>query len=273
MDRPKAMQNSSTSMLVSSGSAAPRSRPSWTAANRSPSTPWTASRSTTPPKTATPPPTRGDARATHDDRCAPSPLRPLPIQVRPRQAETVNSYVRRLARANHLRPSYLRAFLCGPPQYYGAIRPERLAALAGRPVWALEHALTDLAPPPRSQPRTPTRQQRPATDKPELFAAIRRDFTAHGLSIRTLADRYRVHRRTVRQALTTPDPPPRKPLPPRHAPALEPVRDLIDAMLAAKPDLAPWRIWERLLDEHDADISYSTVRGHIVRRRLESVAP
>jgi len=45
------------------------------------------------------------------------------------------------------------------------------------------------------------------------------------------------------------------------------VRDLIDAMLAAKPDLAPWRIWERLLDEHDADISYSTVRGHIVRRR------
>ncbi len=193
--------------------------------------------------------------------------------MRPRQAETVNSYVRRLARANHLRPSYLRAFLCGPPQYYGAIRPERLAALAGRPVWALEHALTDLAPPPRSQPRTPTRQQRPATDKPELFTAIRRDFTAHGLSIRTLADRYRVHRRTVRQALTTPDPPPRKPLPPRHAPALEPVRDLIDAMLAAKPDLAPWRIWERLTDEHDADISYSTVRGHIVRRPLESVAP
>src|SRR6266496_3943615 len=77
----------------------------------------------------------------------PSPLRPLPMRVRPRQAETVDSYARRLARANHLRPSYLRAVLCGPPHYAGAIRPERLAALAGRPVWALQHALADPAPP------------------------------------------------------------------------------------------------------------------------------
>jgi len=197
----------------------------------------------------------------------PSPLRPLPIRVRPRQAETVDSYVRRLARANHLRPSYLRAFLCGPPQHFGAIRPGRLAALAGRPVQALEHALAGLAPPPRPQPRTPTRRYRPATDKPELFAAIRQDVAAHRLSIRTLADRYRVHRRTVRQALTAPDPPPRKRPPARHAPALGPVRHLIDTMLTAEPELTPWRIWERLLDEHDAVVSYSTVRDYIVRSR------
>ncbi|MGI8680541.1 MAG: hypothetical protein ACR2JO_00085, partial [Mycobacteriales bacterium] len=44
----------------------------------------------------------------------------------------------------------------------------------------------------------------------ELFAAIRRDARIEGLSIRALADRYRVHRRTVRQALDSPAPPVRK---------------------------------------------------------------
>lgn len=43
---------------------------------------------------------------------APRPLAPLPIRVRPQRAETTESYARRLARANHLRPSYLRTFLC-----------------------------------------------------------------------------------------------------------------------------------------------------------------
>jgi hypothetical protein len=38
-------------------------------------------------------------------------------------------------------------------------------------------------------------------------------------------------------------------------------------MLAAEPELTPWRIWERLLDEHDADVSYSTVRDYLIHRR------
>jgi len=42
----------------------------------------------------------------------------------------------------------------------------------------------------------------------ELFAAIRRDATVEGMSIRALEDRYRVHRRTVRQALASATPPP-----------------------------------------------------------------
>ena len=74
----------------------------------------------------------------------PRPLAPLPIRVRPQRAETTESYARRLARANHLRPSYLRAFLCDPPRRTGAIRPWRLAAFSGRSVRALEHALADL---------------------------------------------------------------------------------------------------------------------------------
>ena len=86
---------------------------------------------------------------------APRPLAPPPIRLRPQRAETTESYARRLARASHLRPSYLRAFLCDPPRRTGAIRPWRLAAISGRSVRALEHALADLTQgsPPGRQPR------------------------------------------------------------------------------------------------------------------------
>ena len=63
-----------------------------------------------------------------------------------------------------------------------------------------------------------------------LFAAIRRDARVDGLSIRALADKYGVHRRTVRQALGSPQPPPRKRVV-RATPVLDTVRDLVDAML------------------------------------------
>jgi hypothetical protein len=91
---------------------------------------------------------------------APRPLAPLPIRVRPQRAETTESYVRRLARANHLRPSYLRAFLCDPPRRTGAIRPWRLAVLSGRPLRALEHALAGSPPRPGPPPRPSARQPR-----------------------------------------------------------------------------------------------------------------
>jgi transposase len=40
-----------------------------------------------------------------------------------------------------------------------------------------------------------------------LFEQIRRDSRVEGLSVRALAKRHRVHRRTVRQALTSATPP------------------------------------------------------------------
>jgi TniQ len=118
------------------------------------------------------------------------PPRPLPVRVRPIVGESAESYIRRLARANHLKPSYLRRHLATPQGSYGPIQPDQLAALAGHALPALLHALPDLAGRPRGQ-RRHTRQQtedekrRNQTRKRARFAAIRRDAAA-GLSRRAI---------------------------------------------------------------------------------------
>jgi transposase len=107
----------------------------------------------------------------------------------------------------------------------------------------------------------------------ELFEAIRRDQRREELSIRQLADRHRVHRRTVRQALESAVPPSRKQRV-FAAPVLDPVKPLIDAMLREDLD-APRkqrhtarRVLARLVDEHGvSEISYSTVRDYVAKRR------
>jgi transposase len=63
-----------------------------------------------------------------------------------------------------------------------------------------------------------------------LFERIRRAQRDEGLSGRELSARFKVSRRTVRQAIDSPLPPKRKSPPPR-ASVLEPVKCFIDAML------------------------------------------
>ncbi|MFI7523375.1 IS21 family transposase [Micromonospora globbae] len=111
--------------------------------------------------------------------------------------------------------------------------------------------------------------------KVELFEAIRRDARREDLSIRALAERHGVHRRTVRQALACAVPAPRKPRV-AQAPKLDPVKSVIDEMLVAdltaprKQRHTARRIHARLVDEHDASgLSYSTVRDYVRRRRPE----
>jgi transposase len=112
----------------------------------------------------------------------------------------------------------------------------------------------------------------------ELFEAIRRDYRRDGLSIRALADRHGVHRRTVRQALASALPPERK-TPVRMAPKLEPAKPLIDDMLRTDLD-APTkqrhtarRVLARLVDEHAmTGLTYSCVRDYVAKRRPEVVA-
>jgi transposase len=109
----------------------------------------------------------------------------------------------------------------------------------------------------------------------ELFEAIRRDARREDVSVRELARRYAVHRRTVRQALASATPPARK-TPVRRAPRLDPVKPLIDAMLRGDVD-APRkqrhtarRVHARLVDEYGhADMRYPTVRDYVRRRRPE----
>ncbi len=107
----------------------------------------------------------------------------------------------------------------------------------------------------------------------EVFEQIRRDHEQQGLSVRALAKRYGVHRRAVRQALQDAVPPPRK-TPLRRAPKLEGAKPTIDQWL--REDLhAPrkqrhtaQRVWQRLVDEHHmTELSYSTVRDYVARRR------
>jgi hypothetical protein len=47
--------------------------------------------------------------------------------------------------------------------------------------------------------------------KVELFEQIRKTREREGLSVRGMARRFKTHRRTVREALASPVPPPRKP--------------------------------------------------------------
>ncbi len=108
----------------------------------------------------------------------------------------------------------------------------------------------------------------------ELFERIRHDNREEGLSVRALARRHGVHRRTVRQALASALPPPRA-ISPRPAPKLDPVLPLIrgwltdDLKAPRKQRHTARRVWERLLDEHGAAVAESTVREWVREMRAE----
>ncbi|WP_171072594.1 IS21 family transposase [Streptomyces sp. DASNCL29] len=107
--------------------------------------------------------------------------------------------------------------------------------------------------------------------KVELYAVIRRDHRA-GMTMRELERKYNVAWRTVRKALNSAWPEPRKPLPPRPS-ALDPYKTVIDGILRADLD-APrkqrhtvTRIFHRLVEEHGADVSYPMVRRYVADRK------
>jgi transposase len=114
--------------------------------------------------------------------------------------------------------------------------------------------------------------------KVELYERIRRDHAERGWSIRRLAEEHRVHRRDVRQALLSAQPPPPAPLN-RPRPVLGPLVPIIDAILEQdreaprKQRHTAHRIWERLVSEHGAKIGEPTVRRYVGARKRELYGP
>jgi hypothetical protein len=196
--------------------------------------------------------------------------RPLPVRLRPTAGERAESYIRRLARANHLKPSYLRRYLATPQGSYGPIQPDQLAAVTGRTLPALLHALPDLAPRPhqqRTRRDTEDEKRRNQARKRALFAAIRRDAAA-GLSRRTIERKHNVGRRTIVKALTSATPPAREKIN-RQSAALHGLHHHIDAMIEANPTIPVKEVWEHLVDDHDATVSYGATRAYVTKRKTE----
>ena len=117
----------------------------------------------------------------------------------------------------------------------------------------------------------------PKESKVRLFERIRKTRDREpDVAIRELSRRFGVHRRDVRAALASAVPPPRK-MPVRAAPKLDPLKPIIDGWLEAdksaprKQRHTARRVWQRLVDEHEADIGESTVRRYVglVRARQE----
>ena len=114
-----------------------------------------------------------------------------------------------------------------------------------------------------------------ARSRVELFEEIRRERRIEKLSIRELAERHGVHRRTVRAALVSAVPPPRKVYAPRVRPAMDPWVEVVDSWLVGDRDVprkqrhTARRVWQRLVAEHGACVAEVTVSRYVARRRVE----
>ncbi|MDQ3306133.1 MAG: IS21 family transposase [Actinomycetota bacterium] len=108
----------------------------------------------------------------------------------------------------------------------------------------------------------------------ELYERIRRDNRDEALSVRALADRHHVHRRTVREALASATPPGRK-TPERESTALGPWKEVIrtwlkdDRQAPRKQRHSARRVWQRLVAEYGATMAESTVRSFVAQVNFE----
>ena len=113
----------------------------------------------------------------------------------------------------------------------------------------------------------------PKRSKVSVYEQIRKAHEREGLGIRALARRFGVHRRDVRNALVSAQPPPRKPPALRPAPMLDSWKPLIDRWLEEdkkaprKQRHTARRVWQRLVEEHGADVGESTVRRYVAEVR------
>ncbi|MFD0359889.1 hypothetical protein ACFQZZ_00270 [Nocardia sp. GCM10030253] len=87
------------------------------------------------------------------------------------------------------------------------------------------------------------------------------------MSVRAIERKHGVGWRTVHAALESPNPPARKNYPARARPTLEGLIPHIDALLTRAPTISAREVWERLLDEHHAAVTYGSVSSYLRNRR------
>ncbi|MEU6964317.1 TniQ family protein [Streptomyces chrestomyceticus] len=185
---------------------------------------------------------------------------PLPVRLRPCLGESTNSYIRRLAHANHLQPSFLHCYLCGPPQWFGRPLLEHLATTAGHSPEALERALADansLGGTNRPRRRLPRRN--PFARRQDLAHRIAQE-ALKGTQIRTLAKRHNLRCSDIRFALEVP-----RLITAETSPLTDPITgelaDLVEGMIGRK--LNGRQIWTELMDHHDYLVTYDSIRHYI----------
>jgi hypothetical protein len=195
--------------------------------------------------------------------------RRLPIQVPLRPGESPDSFIRRLAIANHLRPSYLRTYLNDPSGQIGSIQAWRLAAVTGRTVEELSRVLPGLEPAAAARPaariRPDLRPRTPPDLHIQLHSAALRDE-----EVKWLSQQFGVRRATIIQALTGQVPSARfEHRQPQRSPILRDVTDYLDQLIAADPDATILSIWKKLSQDRQTTVCYGTIRNYVNRVRAQ----
>lgn len=182
--------------------------------------------------------------------------------VRPKLGESTDSYVRRLARANHLKPSDLRCFLAGPPNWFGKPRIERLGAVSGRSEAALQRALS-AAGSARGRAMPTPRTLRIHTHKAlkqgslDMTLPIQYDALQGDTTVRQIAGRWNVPRWLVRRVLDSASFPDFQ-TPKNRSAITEPLKEKINSMIVS--GMGTKEIWTELTDVHDISVSLGSLQ-------------